>query len=96
MFCRNCQPNKFPRRYPVREGHVSVIHEISKERAVKTRAFLDGVEVTQRCVEAIPGEENGLVVLFDLNDNGNAIRCDCGSSVSFRVEIGNVKVMSNG
>ena len=41
-------------------------------------AFLDGVDVSHSCDEAIPGFD-GLVVLFDRNADGSPIPCACGS-----------------
>ena len=88
LMCRQCQPNRFPRKFPIRNGHASVQYDL--ELATRTIAYLDFVDVSAVCDEVIPGKENGLVVMFDRSLDGDILACACGLGPAMRVELGNV------
>ena len=87
--CRWCAPGKFPQGGHQNEGHLAI--RLNPSEAVRSRAFLNGIDVSNRCTEAIPGDD-GVVVLYDTEDNGNFMGCPCLMSACQHVERGEVRV----
>lgn len=57
---------------PMHEGHVALRFNNVVPGTVKV--FLDGDDVTSRCVEAVAGKF-GMVYLYDLDSSGNRYVC---------------------
>lgn len=88
-YCRRCAPDEFPQGGLQNEGHLAI--RLNHAECVRAKAFLDGVEVTNDCNEAVPGDP-GLVVLFDRGENTKYRICDCSKGSAEHVERGQVTI----
>ncbi len=92
MVCKACYPSLFPKNsdFPEVQGHIK-----SDMPGFESHRYIvqyNGVDVSAYCIEAIPGPQGKVVVLYHGEDGLTRI-CGCQQNPAVEIKTGSVTVM---